>query len=212
MPGGVTTRTTSFWGAAVTLEQTTAFLLFALAAAVTPGPSNVMIASTGSAVGFRRGLPCAAGAALGMASLIGAAALGLGHVVTAVPALLTGLKFAGAAFLLWLAAAIWRAGGQVDGQARAASAVEAALFQWLNPKGWLVAASAGGLYLPPGASPFTGASLLAVLFFAAALPSGLVWLGLGAGLKRMLRDPRAARVFNRTMALTLAGSVVLILL
>jgi threonine/homoserine/homoserine lactone efflux protein len=196
----------------MTPEQTTAFLLFALVAAVTPGPSNVMIAATGSGVGFWRGLPCAVGAAAGMATLIAAATLGLGSLVTAVPVLLTALKLAGAAFLLWLAAVIWHAGAHTDAQARAAGAFEAALFQWLNPKGWLVAVSAGGLYLPPSAPPVAGASWLALLFFAAALPSGLVWLGLGAGLKRMLRDPKTAKLFNRAMALALAGSVVTILL
>ena len=87
----------------MTLEQTIAFLIFSLVAAITPGPSNVMITATGSAAGIARGLPCALGAAAGMASLLFTAALGLGQLFLGHPEILRAMNWCGAAFLLWLA-------------------------------------------------------------------------------------------------------------
>ena len=91
-------------------DQAIAYLTFALIGAVTPGPSNVMISATGSVAGFARGLPCALGAAIGMASLLFSAALGLGQVILALPILLHIMNIAGAAFLLYLAWKIATAG------------------------------------------------------------------------------------------------------
>ncbi len=89
----------------------------------------------------------------------------------------------------------------------------AALFQWANPKGWLVAVGAAGTYLhaAPG-NQLTQALAFGALFFVAAFPSGLVWLGLGALLQRALRSDRTARIFNATMGVALVGSVLLMFL
>jgi threonine/homoserine/homoserine lactone efflux protein len=126
----------------MTADQAIAYMTFALIGAVTPGPSNVMISATGSAVGFVRGLPCALGAAIGMASLLFGAALGLGQIVVAQPMLLNAMNVAGSAFMLWLAWKIATAGPSSETQpARPVGLIGAAVFQWANPKGWLVAVS-----------------------------------------------------------------------
>ena len=200
----------------MTLDQAFAFLIFAVVAAVSPGPSNVMIAAAGSAVGFWRGLPCAFGAAVGMGSLLFASALGLGQIVTGQPMILKALNWCGAAFLLWLAWKIATAGkpSNTDGNAtKPVGFVEAAMFQWVNPKGWLVAVSAAGTYLQAATHNLFGqAAAFGILFFVAAFPSGLVWLALGASMQRFLHDDRRARIFNITMGLALAASVAMILL
>ena len=192
-------------------DQVFAFVIFAVVAAITPGPSNVMIAATGGAVGFLRGLPCALGAAVGMGVLLGVSALGLGQVILAYPAATSLLKWAGAAFLLWLAWRIATAGPMSENaDGKSIGFVGAALFQWLNPKGWLVAISAAGTYLAPAPfSPFSHALILGALFCLAAFPAGSVWLGLGALLRSFLRNPRTARLFNVTMGVALAASVLL---
>jgi threonine/homoserine/homoserine lactone efflux protein len=193
----------------MTFDQSLAFLLFALVAAITPGPSNVMIAATGAAVGLARGLPCALGASLGMASLLICSALGLGQLVLGHPGLLHAMNWCGAAFLLWLAFKIATAGRAHEAAAaRPVGMIAAAAFQWANPKGWLVAVGAVAAYLQPERSPWLQAATLGALFFAAALPSGLAWLGFGAVMHRLLRDERTARIFNIAMGLALAGSVV----
>ena len=197
----------------MTLIQTIPFLIFSLVAAITPGPSNVMIAATGSAAGIARGLPCALGAAAGMASLLFTAALGLGQLILGHPEILRVMNWCGAAFLLWLAWKIARAGSTGEPSAtKPVGFFGAAFFQWVNPKGWLVAVGAASTYLQPDTgSQLLQALVLAALFFAVAFPSGLVWLVLGASMQGLLRNERHARVFNIAMALALAASVAMIL-
>jgi threonine/homoserine/homoserine lactone efflux protein len=84
------------------------------------------------------------------------------------------------------------------------------LFQWANPKGWLVAVSAAGTYLQATENQFAQALWFGALFFLAAFPSGLLWLGLGALMQKALRDERKAPIFNIVMGLALAASVVMI--
>ena len=198
---------------AMTMEQTIPFLIFSLVAAITPGPSNVMITATGSAAGIARGLPCVLGAAVGMASLLFTAALGLCQLILGQPEILRAMNWCGAAFLLWLAWKIASAGREgKPAAAKPVGFVGAAFFQWVNPKGWLVAVGAASTYLQPE----TGGQLLQVivfasLFFVVAVPSGLVWLVLGASMQGLLRDERYARMFNIAMAIALAASIVMIL-
>jgi threonine/homoserine/homoserine lactone efflux protein len=197
----------------VTLEQGAAFLMFSVVAAITPGPSNVMLTAAGAGVGVLRGLPCLAGVSLGMCLLMFCVAAGLGGLVLDHAAVLQALNWIGAAFLLWLS---WRIATASQGEKTAArnpvGFVAAAAFQWINPKAWLISSSAAAAYLQAGASgALPQAVSLAVLFVAAALPSGFVWLAFGAAMHRLLRSARAARIFNIIMGASLAASVVLIL-
>lgn len=197
----------------MTIEQSVPFLIFSLVAAITPGPSNVMITATGSAAGIARGLPCALGAAAGMAVLLFTAALGLGQLILGYPEILQVMNWCGAAFLLWLAWKIARAGSAGEPTAtRPVGFFGAAFFQSVNPKGWLVAVGAASTYLQPHTgSQVLQALVMAALFFTVAFPSGLVWLVLGASMQGLLRNERHARVFNIAMALALAASVLMIL-
>lgn len=192
----------------MSLEQALAFFVFSVVAAVTPGPSNVMLTATGAAVGVARGLPCLLGVGAGMGLLMFAVALGFDTVLAGDPAILHALKWIGAAFLLWLSWKIATAGAP-DAAARREPVgfVGAALFQWINPKSWLVATSAVATYVQPPATAFAAAAV----FVAAALPSGLIWLALGASIHRLLQSPRAVRIFNVALGLSLAASIALIL-
>jgi threonine/homoserine/homoserine lactone efflux protein len=197
----------------MTREQAVAFLLFAVVAAVTPGPSNVMLTATGAQVGVLRGLPCLLGVGTGMGLMLFVVPLGLGSLVLGHPVVLRALHWGGAAFLLWLAWKIATSSGGVDAAngGRPVGYLGAAVFQWVNPKSWLVSASAAGTFLSAGAgSPVAQAACLGGLFVLAALPSGLVWLAFGAAVQRLLRGPRRMRAFNVTMGVLLALSIVLI--
>ncbi|HJQ57609.1 MAG TPA: LysE family translocator [Vineibacter sp.] len=197
----------------MSLEQAVSFLVFSLVAAITPGPSNVMLTATGAAVGIIRGLPCLLGVAAGMGLLLFAAALGLGEVVLGLPVLVRVLNWAGAAFLLWLAWKIATAPTtQEPGNGKPVGFVGATLFQWINPKSWMVGVSAAGTYLQAdGRSPLWQAAGFAGVFMAAALVTGFGWLAFGASMHRLLRSERAARIFNLVMGGSLAASVVMIL-
>jgi threonine/homoserine/homoserine lactone efflux protein len=196
----------------MTFDQAAAFLVFAAVAAVTPGPSNTMIVATGSAWGLWRGLPCVLGASAGMGLLLFASGLGLGQLITAKPMLLKVMNWGGAAFLLWLSWKIATAGhADAPAGAKPVGFAGAATFQWINPKGWMVAVSAAGTYLQAAAdNALVQAVAFGALFFAAALPSGLVWLVLGASLHALLRNDRHARLFNIAMGVALALSVLMI--
>jgi len=196
----------------MSLEQSIAFLIFSVVAAVTPGPSNVMLAAAGAVAGVLRGIPCLIGVSVGMGTLLFSVALGLGQIVLAEPLILQALKWIGAAFLLWLSWKIASSGTMAErAEQKPVGFASAAVFQWINPKAWLVVTSAAGTYLQAGASALLQAISLALLFVAAALPSGLIWLAFGASVHRLLRNPRAARIFNIAMGVSLAASVVFIL-
>lgn len=203
-------------------DQIAAFFLFSLVAAITPGPSNVLLTATGAQVGFWRGLPCVLGVAAGMGSLMFLAAFGLGSAVLSQPQFLLAVRIIGAAFLLWLAWKIATAGqGQEDRTAEQSAApppgkpagfVSAAMLQWVNPKAWMVSAGAVATYLQASAAGAMWQSLgFAAVFVAAALPSSLVWLIFGTAAQRLLRNRRRQRAFNIAMGLALAGSVLMIL-
>jgi threonine/homoserine/homoserine lactone efflux protein len=195
-------------------EQTAAFVLFAVVAAVTPGPSNVMLTAAGANGGVVRGLPCLVGVTAGMGLMMFVVPLGLGSVILRNPLVLKALNWAGAAFLLWLS---WKiaTSRRMDSlpDSRPVGFIGAAVFQWVNPKSWLVTASAAGAFLHAGAgSPVLQSAFLAGLFFLVALPSCFVWLAFGATAQRLLQTPRRLRAFNITMGILLALSIGLIFL
>jgi threonine/homoserine/homoserine lactone efflux protein len=190
------------------------FLLFAVVAAVTPGPSNVMLVAAGAQAGIVRGLPCLFGVTSGMAVMMFLVPLGLGSLVLGHPIVLTILHWGGAAFLLWLSWKIATSSSRLELRAERdpVGYLGAAAFQWINPKSWLVSASAAGTFLSAeGGTPVTQAASLGALFFVAALPSCFVWLAFGAAVQRLLGSERRLRIFNVAMGVLLALSIVLIL-
>jgi threonine/homoserine/homoserine lactone efflux protein len=195
----------------MTIDQAIAFALFAVVAAITPGPSNIMLAATGAQVGLRRGAPSLFGVVSGMGIMMFIVAFGLGSVALTHPLIQHGLKWCGIGVLLWLAWKIATAGPAAGTAATDAVGFwRAGAFQWVNPKAWLVSASAVGTYLhADGVGALPQALSLALLFVVAALPSCLVWLLFGAAMQRMMRTERAARALNLAMGALLAASVVL---
>src|SRR5437867_1343634 len=177
----------------MTTEQIVAFLVFAVVAAVSPGPSNIMLTAAGAQAGVLGGLPCLLGVTTGMGVMMFVVPLGLGGLVLGHPLIVRALHWGGAAFLLWLSWKIATSGSRVDSMPDRdpVGYLGAAFFQWVNPKSWLVTASAASTFLRAEASsPIGQAASLAGLFAVAALPSGLVWLAFGAGVQRVLHSRR----------------------
>jgi len=196
----------------MTLEQGFAFFLFSVAAAGTPGPSNALLTATGANVGVLRGLPCLFGVAIGMGLMMFLVAFGLGSVILHHPAVLEGVKWCGAAVLCWLAWKIATAGrSSATTAGPPVGFLGGAAFQWINPKSWLVCASAAATFLEDGAtSALAQSAAFGLTFVLASLPSCFPWLAFGAVLQRVLRTERARRVFNGVMGALLAASVLLI--
>jgi threonine/homoserine/homoserine lactone efflux protein len=197
----------------MTTEQIATFLAFAVAAAITPGPSNIILASAGANAGVRRGLPCLFGVTLGMGAMLAMVAFGIGSLILDRPQVLAALQWVALAFLLWLAWKIATAGSVVGKDAGTIMGFwQAAAFQWVNPKSWLVTASAAATFLSAGAGALVQSLSLGALFVLAALPACFVWLLFGASAQRLLRTDRALRRFNLVMGALLAGSALLYVL
>lgn len=186
-----------------------ALLVFSFVASVTPGPNNFMLLASGVNFGFRRTIPHMLGIAGGFASLLLAVGFGLGAVLMAFPALHTILKIAGGAYLLYLAwrIAMSRALGQGgEGNAQPMTFLQAAAFQWVNPKAWVMALTAMAVYTDPTA-PFATVLLVALAFVIVNFPSVSVWAGFGVVLRGFLADPVRLKWFNIVMGLALAATL-----
>lgn len=180
---------------------------FALAMSATPGPNNAMVAASAVNFGLRRSLPHVFGVSLGFPVMLVLVGLGVGEVLAGSPGLQAAMRWVGAAWMLWLAWGIATAAPASPGSAphgRPMTLLQAALFQWVNPKAWIIA---GAAILAYGES-----LLLAGIFALAALASLLGWVAIGLGAARLLRRPEALRWFNRAMALLLVLSLVPVLL
>lgn len=181
---------------------------FALAMSATPGPNNAIVAASAARFGLRRTMPAIVGVALGFPAMLLLVSLGAGAALQNAPALQSALRWAGIAWLLWLAWTIAAApvGAPPRPDARPPRAWTMAALQWANPKAWTAAIGATLGFV--GAAPIIEAATLASLFAAAALLSLVAWAALGAGLAPWLRrSARAERGFNLAMAGLLVASV-----
>lgn len=189
-----------------------AFFVFAITAAITPGPSNVLVMTAGARSGFVGGLRCLLGVVVGMAMMMGAAVAGLGGVMTTFPALLVAMQWVGSAFLLWLA---WKVATappmRTHSEDEPIGFWKALAFQWINPKSWIVSASAAASYGSAIQGPVAlRATVIASIFAVAATIACTIWLVFGAALKQWLSDERNSRIFSLTMGVLLAASVTMI--
>jgi threonine/homoserine/homoserine lactone efflux protein len=186
-----------------------AFVVFAAIMFVTPGPNNVMLLSSGLTYGFRRTLPHVAGVTFGFAFMVGAVGLGLGTVFIAYPVLQTILKYAGVAYLIYLAAIIAMSGPVTPGQdnrRRPMTFWSAAMFQWINVKGWVMVIGTITAYASIASFPLNIVIQIAVSLLLGAL-SCCAWAAFGSALRPILTSPKAVRAFNIVMALLLLASL-----
>ncbi|PSJ39268.1 LysE family translocator [Zobellella taiwanensis] len=184
---------------------------FALATCGTPGPNNMLLTSSGTRFGYRPTLKLLLGIMLGLQALMLLTALGLGRLFLHWPALQWGLKMAGSGYLLWLAWQIASAPPPGAEEERLGMGWhQGALFQFLNPKSWLMAISAISGFTLAGEQYWPSAALVLAVFLFFGLLTGHVWALFGIHVRRWLRTDTDWRRFNRLMALLTAGSVAMI--
>jgi len=194
------------------LEMLGALALYSFATSATPGPNNLMLASSGLTFGFRRTVSSLLGIEFGFIAMILLVAAGLGSVLIAVPALHWVLKVFGAGYLLWLAYQLWRAGEMREREhARPIGFWRGALFQAVNPKAWMIVVGALGAFASPGPQFWAGVLLVAGAFVLIGLPCLGAWALFGASIRRFLKTPGALVAFNRVMAGLTALTAALIL-
>ena len=186
-----------------------AFVVFATVMFFTPGPNNVMLLSSGLTYGFRRTLPHVAGVTVGFAFMIGAVGLGLGTVFIAFPLLQTVLKYAGIAYLLYLAAAIAMSGPVTSDRDNARGPMTfwgAAMFQWINVKGWVMVIGTITAYAAIASFPWNIVIQVGLSLLLGAVACS-AWALFGSALRPLLSSPRAVRAFNIVMAVLLLASL-----
>jgi threonine/homoserine/homoserine lactone efflux protein len=186
-----------------------AFVVFATVMFFTPGPNNVMLLSSGLTHGFRRTLPHIAGITIGVAFMVAAVGLGLGTVFIAYPVLQTILKYAGAAYLIYLSAAIAMSGAAPSGQDNRRGPMTfwgAAVFQWINVKGWVMVIGTITAYAAIASFPWNIVIQTAISLVMGTL-STVAWALFGSALRPVLTSPWAVRAFNIVMALLLLASL-----
>jgi threonine/homoserine/homoserine lactone efflux protein len=192
----------------MTLEIILTFAAYAFVTSITPGPNNTMLLASGVNHGFVRTIPHILGVSLGFGVMVFAVGSGLGSLFLAFPVLHTVLRWAGAAYLLWLAWKIANSGA-MDGEtatAKPLTFLEAAVFQWVNPKCWLMATGAITTYMPQSGR-FADLVVITVLFCLINGPCVGSWAGFGVLLRRWLTEARANRIFNIAMAVLLVLSL-----
>jgi len=193
----------------MTPELLLAFVAFAFVTSVTPGPNNMMLLASGVNFGLRRSVPHMLGISLGFMVLVMCVGFGLGQVFEQVPALYSVLRYLGAAYLLYLA---WKIAGSgaPDGNGsetgKPFTFLQAAAFQWVNPKAWVMAIGAITTYTPQD-NFLINVLLIAGLFALVNCPSVGLWTVAGSLLRNWLRNPRVLRAFNIGMALLLVASL-----
>jgi threonine/homoserine/homoserine lactone efflux protein len=185
-----------------------AFILFAAVMFFTPGPNNIMVMSSGLTYGFRRTLPHIAGVTIGFAFMVGAVGLGFGTIFIAFPVLQTVLKYAGAAYLVYLAVMIAMSGPPKPGETGRGPMTfwAAAMFQWVNVKGWIAVIGTITAYAAIASFPLN-IVLQVLIFFAMGVASITTWTLFGTALRPFLTSPAAVRTFNLVMAALLLASL-----
>lgn len=189
------------------------FATYSFVMSITPGPNNVMLTASGASFGFRRTLPHLFGISAGCATQLLAVCAGLGALFHRWPMLQTVLQWAGAAYLLFLgwkllASREIRAGHA----AQPVSFLQAAAFQFVNPKAWVMSLTAVSLFLPPDLGIVAACVYLITMMVLVNLPCITVWALFGSSLRGLLSKPKWRVAFNGVMAVALVATGVIMVI
>ena len=192
----------------MTYDLFIALLGYAFVTSVTPGPNNMMLMASGANFGFQRTIPHMLGISIGHSVMVFLVGLGLAGVIYSIPGAVTALKVASVVYMLWLAWKISQSAAPGDGRTatRPFSFLQAAAFQWVNPKAWAMALGATSAYVTT--SSVWAYLTVAVVFASVNLPSVSLWAFAGVKIRLALSNPARLRMFNWTMAALLVLSLI----
>lgn len=191
------------------------FFLFVVVAAFTPGPNNIMMMASGLNYGVKASLPHLLGIAFGVPTMLVAVGSGLAYLFEKWGWLHSVVQLLGVVYLVYLAWLIANStSAPLENEVRhnkPFTFLQAALFQWVNPKAWMTGTGAIATFSNADADMFGQIVFMALAFCLAVFPSAGSWLVFGAWLKRLFRDAKHLVLFNRAMALILVVSVLPVL-
>ncbi|WKV49397.1 LysE family translocator [Dickeya fangzhongdai] len=187
---------------------------FLWVAAITPGPNNMLLTASAANFGVLRSIPLMLGIMVGMQSMLLLVALGLGSLILLYPSLHLALKVLGSVYLLWLSWKIATAAYEkLDTDAAPSAPIplyQGGLLQFLNPKAWLMALGAVAGFSLAGEGYVGSVLAISIAMVCVNFVAGVIWLGFGAMIGRLLRSPRAWKIFNLAMGLLTATCVLMI--
>lgn len=191
------------------IEQLLSLMSFVLVMVGTPGPNNIMLMASGVKFGIRRSIPLLLGIAFGCQLLIMAAAVGLAQLLELYPHSATVLQWVSALFLGYLAWVLVGSGESPDVSAKSSQPIrfwQSAIFQWVNPKAWIIAVALVSTYTQPARLIETTAWVL-LIFVLVGTPLLVMWNAIGVALKNWLQQGKRMLWFNRAMAVLLLASL-----
>jgi threonine/homoserine/homoserine lactone efflux protein len=196
---------------AVTLSLLISVAIFSFVTAVSPGPNNTFLLSSGANFGLKKSLPYLNGIMVGLAGMMIAIGAGLGVIFTTLPMVYQVLKWVGFSYIVYLAFLIVRSTSKSDtGEAQYIGFVKATIFQFVNPKAWVVVGSFMATMVPVG-SGFAATAFICIFFLVLTYPGALLWAVAGQVLKDWLSNPLRRRVFNIVSAVLLVASMLPVL-
>lgn len=193
------------------VELLLGLVMFSFVSSITPGPNNLMMMSSGLNYGWRRSMPHLLGISSGFFVMLFVVGMGAQGLFARYPFVQIVMKYVGAAYLCWLAFNIAKAPihgqrGEVETLGKPFSFLQAATFQWVNPKAWVMALAALAAYLPHP-SIMLDVAILSAVFTLVGAPCVGAWAGCGVMLRKLLNDPLRMRIFNVVTALLLLASI-----
>jgi threonine/homoserine/homoserine lactone efflux protein len=188
------------------------FATYSVVMWITPGPNNVMLTASGARFGLRRTLPHMLGICAGFALQMLAVCAGLGALFSRWPHLQDTLRWVGAAYLVYLGWRLLRPGSASERHVpRPLTLLEAAAFQFLNPKAWVINLTAATLFLPHELGPVAAAGYMLGVGLVLPAPCIVLWVLFGTSLRALLARRPGRLAFNSVMALALATTAVMML-
>nr|WP_018997474.1 LysE family translocator [Hirschia maritima] len=193
----------------MTSQLLLALLAFAFVSSITPGPNNLMLMASGANFGLKRTIPHMLGISLGFVFMLALVGIGLAQVFERIPATFLALKILSSIYLLYLAWKIANAAPLQDNSNAASSNskpftfLQAALFQWVNPKAWSMGTTAIATYSLQD-SPLLSVFIICSVFLVVNFPAVTTWAVAGTRIKHFLNTPAKTRIFNVTAAILLA--------
>lgn len=185
-------------------------LTFTLTATITPGPNNIMLLSSGLTFGYKKTISHILGIILGFTIMVFLVGIGLGIVFENFPTLLSILKVVGILYLFWMSFKIATSKGtvKIKEEGKPFNFIQAALFQWVNPKAWIMSITAISIFVTSKEHSLEQVVVISIIFLVSGIISCNSWTLGGVILKRFVKDEDNIRAFNMVMAFLLVSSVV----
>lgn len=184
---------------------------FGLASTMTPGPNNIMLLSSGLTFGYKRTIPHALGINFGFPVMVICVGLGVGELFEIFPFIYTTLKVVGISYLIWMAWHIANTKGSLNTENKKDKPftfLQAALFQWINPKAWMMAITSTAAFITDHQVASVQVMIISCIYFFCAIFSTNSWALGGVMLRRFIQNERLIQIFNIAMAILIVGSII----